>query len=486
LLNLSLKKLIYMQIFKKIELKLLLIFWILLWLSLGVSPSTIDYNELSFNNILNIIRLYLPLGLTFILVIYIITKNFITNTLFNKKINYFSFINLFLVYFILQLIGLYKNDLNQFNIENLYLVILGFGSISVFIILNKILKFNNSLKYLLYTSLLVLIFSTFFFLIYMSKNINFFEFIYINNIWDPKEVLLNNILPRTTGLSRSLAIINIFLIIIFLYYIKKNLLKIITLISIVALSIIIWGIQARGSILIFAIVTTTIIFFIKKINLKNKIFYLFIFFAVPIALYQYVIFYTITTRNYSNVPTSNEKIYKYENNTFFLNGYFQTNKEIFKNSRLVKDNSSSGRTTLWKTVINKYNKTKIFGYGPQADRFLLNNIYDLEGWGTNVSNAMIYSFACGGYIALLIFIIINLKIAQNLYICVFKKKIFQNDGFINIKLSTSFILFFWMRSVIENSFAVFSIDFLLFSCSYLVIENSLRKNYLNFNFLKYS
>jgi hypothetical protein len=99
---------------------------------------------------------------------------------------------------------------------------------------------------------------------------------------------------------------------------------------------------------------------------------------------------------------------------------------------------------------------------------------------------MIYSFACGGYIALLIFIIINLKIAQNLYICVFKKKIFQNDGFINIKLSTSFILFFWMRSVIENSFAVFSIDFLLFSCSYLVVENSLRKNYLNFNFLKYS
>jgi hypothetical protein len=320
----------------------------------------------------------------------------------------------------------------------------------------------------------------------MSKNINFFEFIYINNIWDPKEVLLNNILPRTTGLSRSLAIINIFLIIIFLYYIKKNLLKIITLISIVALSIIIWGIQARGSILIFAIVTTTIIFFIKKINLKNKIFYLFIFFAVPVVLYQCVIFYTITTRNYSTIPASHEKIYKYENNTFFLNGYFQTNKEIFKNSRLVKDNSSSGRTTLWKTVINKYNKTKIFGYGPQADRFLLNNIYDLEGWGTNVSNAMIYSFACGGYIALLIFIIINLKIAQNLYICVFKKKIFQNDGFINIKLSTSFILFFWMRSVIENSFAVFSIDFLLFSCSYLVIENSLRKNYLNFNFLKYS
>ena len=133
-----------MQIFKKIELKLLLIFWILLWLSLGVSPSTIDYNELSFNNILNIIRLYLPLGSTFILVIYIITKNFITNTLFNKKINYFSFINLFLVYFTLQLIGLYKNDLNQFNIENLYLVILGFGSISVFIILNKLYERKRS------------------------------------------------------------------------------------------------------------------------------------------------------------------------------------------------------------------------------------------------------------------------------------------------------------------------------------------------------
>jgi O-antigen ligase len=181
-------------------------------------------------------------------------------------------------------------------------------------------------------------------------------------------------------------------------------------------------------------------------------------------------------RSYSFVPASHDKIIYNKNNSSW-NDYYNTNKTIFINSRLVKDQSTSGRVNIWITVINKYDKNKIFGYGPQADRFLLLNLFDKQGWGTNASNALIYSFACGGYIALLIFIIINFKILYNLYICFFKKKIFGNNQFTYIKLATAYILFFWIRSVIENSFAVFSIDFLLFSCSYLAIENFLKKKY---------
>jgi hypothetical protein len=41
------------KIFNKIEIKIILIFWIFLWLSVGVTPSNIDYKLLSLNNILN-------------------------------------------------------------------------------------------------------------------------------------------------------------------------------------------------------------------------------------------------------------------------------------------------------------------------------------------------------------------------------------------------------------------------------------------------
>jgi hypothetical protein len=463
------------KIFNRIEIKVILIFWIFLWLSVGVTPSNVDYKSFSLNNILNTARLYVPIFLTVIFITFIIIKSININIFLEKKKNYFTFVNLFLIYFLAQIFGLYQNNLRQFEIENLYLIILGSGAIVVFIALDKIYKSNNNFKYLLYTNLIISSLATLFIFIFMLKNINFFEFIYISNLWDPNEIFLNNMLPRTTGISRSIALINITLI-IFFFNIKKSIYKLIIAFFIINFSVIIWGIQSRGSILIFAIVAAVIIFLIKKITFKKKFIYLLTFLVLPIIIYQFIIFYTLTVRTYSLVPGTHDKIIYNKNNSSW-NDYYDTNKTIFNNSRLVKDQSTSGRVNIWITVINKYDKNKIFGYGPQADRFLLRSLFDSQGWGTNASNALIYSFACGGYIALLIFIIINFKILHNLYICFFKKKIFENNQFTYIKLATAYILFFWIRSVIENSFAVFSIDFLLFSCSYLAIENFLKRKH---------
>ena len=51
-----------------------------------------------------------------------------------------------------------------------------------------------------------------------------------------------------------------------------------------------------------------------------------------------------------------------------------------------------------------YDLNKIFGYGPQADRFILNSLSNK--YGNNVSNASIYSLLSGGYLSLISIILI--------------------------------------------------------------------------------
>ena len=162
------------KIFNKIEIKIILIFWIFLWLSVGVTPSNIDYKLLSLNNILNTARLYTPIFLTIIFITFITIKSINNNIFLEKKKNYFTFVNLFTIYFLVQIFGLYQNNFRQFEIENFYSIILGFGAIVVFIAFDKIYKSNNNFKYLLYTSLIISSLATLFIFIFMLKNINFF------------------------------------------------------------------------------------------------------------------------------------------------------------------------------------------------------------------------------------------------------------------------------------------------------------------------
>ena len=70
--------------------------------------------------------------------------------------------------------------------------------------------------------------------------------------------------------------------------------------------------------------------------------------------------------------------------------------KVKKAPRVISnEGGTSGRTELWKKSFQKFNKNKIFGYGPQADRFLLND--DANKYGNNVSNTIIYALLSGGY-----------------------------------------------------------------------------------------
>jgi O-antigen ligase len=143
-------------------------------------------------------------------------------------------------------------------------------------------------------------------------------------------------------------------------------------------------------------------------------------------------------------------------------------------SRLFSDFKSSGRIDIWKESLKVFQKEKLFGYGPQGDRFLLKNSEIKNDFFTNSSNALIYSLLSGGYFGISVMFLIYINIIFKIYICLKKIKILDNFNKITLKLSICYIIFFLIRSLFENSFSLFSIDFMMFILSATYIENYLK------------
>lgn len=437
-----------------------MISWIFLWLSIGVTPKNLDYNFQSYIDIINIFRVFTPIFFLIILFLLIIIIKFQNEKINCEKKEYFTFINLFLIYFFLQLIGLQQNEYSKFSLENLYLIVLGVGALEIFII-NQFFD-NKNFKYLLYLSILIcFLSSTLTFSILSIKNdyYSFLDVININlraihDVNLDKKFFLNTIYPRSTGISRTFGLINIFIVIYFLFFIKKKIIKYLFYLSSFVYTSLIWLMQSRGSLLIFFASISLTIFFLKK-NIKEKILLIFILFFFPIICSEVTI---LAARNLNNTNTK-----------------ANTNENIQLKNRVVKDTSSSGRLTIWEESLKNYDRNKIFGYGPQGDRFLLTTSEKAIQYSNNSSNALLYSLLSGGYFAILIFLLIYFKILRKIYICIKKFKIFENDTDINIKLSVSYALFFFIRSFFENSFSLFSIDFLIFVYAAIHIENYIKK-----------
>ena len=119
---------------------------------------------------------------------------------------------------------------------------------------------------------------------------------------------------------------------------------------------------------------------------------------------------------------------------------------------------------IWKDSINLIKKNYV-GYGPQADRILLDQ---------NASNLIIYALLCGGifsFIAILIFyLMIFYKIIRLVFlnnILIYKKKI--------LILSITIICFLSMRTLTEISFGIYGIDMIIFFLSYNILtEENLK------------
>ena len=141
-------------------------------------------------------------------------------------------------------------------------------------------------------------------------------------------------------------------------------------------------------------------------------------------------------------------------------------------------NYSSGRIALWKRSIDLVIKKKLYlGFGPQADRYLLSERALEDGmnpaWGNNSSNAIIYSILSAGLVGLIFILIVYLNVIILLFRTLFRKRLKPMSFFTAFNISV--LTFLVLRSLFENSFTTFGIDFILFIISYYYLKEDLVK-----------
>ena len=455
----------------------LLLSWISFWFSINTKPDEINYfSNSSIFSIINTLRISVPLLLSFILTLFVILLIFKQKKLDKKLITEPIF--LFTIYFFLQCIGLYFNTkLNFFDLNNSYLIILGIGSIQIFVLLNIFNK-NKNLNLFLFSGIFLIATAILILLVSIINNNNSNDLLYLYYFIDLDQKLFEQIFPRVTGLARMIALINLAILTSFLFIEKKRTIQIFEFFFIIILSTLIWSFQSRGAMLCFYTCVIILIFFYKKYNFRKKILAIFFIIFFPIIIFETYKFYKI---NMFNQKISSIQL---EESSFLLKEKERKLEEFYRlnENRIIKskEQGTSGRINLWKYMIEKYDKRNIFGYGPQADRFLISKTLNQQ-FGNNVSNGFLYALACGGYFAFAIFILISLKILLFIYRSIFLTKIFQIKYFFIEKLATIYLIFFSIRVLFENSYAVFSIDFLITLICFLILNNFfLKKNYLTF------
>jgi hypothetical protein len=436
-------------------------FWSFLWVSINTLPEEINNFGDSFLRSINALRIIIPVTLSVITFIFIIINFFYLKNIkkyeFKKIFQNIYF--LFLIYFILQIVGIYKNKYNLYNFDSLFLIYLGVGAISVFLIF-KNFQLEKMLKNLFYLSILIIITVTIYITFVSFKLNSLKEFTYIYGINWAEAKFLHQEIPRITGLSRLWAIISLFIIIFFYYCSKNNFSKYLSCLLIIFLGLFIWAAQSRGTLLCYFLSIIFVTLLNRKISAIRKICFLFIFIIFPVLIYQTYIYYY----NYHKDETH------YSSKIIYDKNYLNT----FDKSRVINDKTTSGRIELWNEVLNNYDKKRFFGYGPQADRNLIGRELERK-YSNNVSNAYLYAFACGGYLAIIIFIMINVRIIISLYEAIFLKGLFLKKNNIETKFCATLLFYFLIRSFFENSYALFSIDFLLVIMSISIVKEFLNK-----------
>ena len=420
-------------------------YWIILWFSINTSPieegllSTLDLIDFSksIGKSFGFFRIVLALLCTYLIILYFIYIFFWQANKINK-------IYLFIILtFISQLIGLYFNQEKTFDVFNSFLAFLSIGTVCLFALCDQI-KVQNILKYFFWTSLLILTLIFITILSFKLPEIKNFDFYSLFSEKDSNIFTHNN--PRISGLSRTLAVLNLFLILYF-FSLKKYYFKKILLFFSLSISLLLLLMESRGTLLSYFVTLTFITLFLVQKNTIFKIKYFLILIVFPIVL----------SISIFNNHTSKESLTK--------------NDKIF-NSRIVAAHSS-GRLEIWTYTLKSYDYKKIFGYGPQGDRFFLKETeYIDKGYGNNSSNILLYTLLSGGLISIFFWILVFFEIFKTF---IKNKNSFllnRNNYYLNFSISC--IVFFLVRSMIENSFGLFSIDFLMVILSIVYMLNSFK------------
>jgi len=456
-------------------------FLLLIWIAILLSINSIDLDLVNFNKekfnfsikyfyiFINFIRFILPfIVLPILTLIFIITKKKINNWLTVT----FSFYIIWqiVIFFIL---GIKNNLLNNIQLVSSGLVVL------LILFLADQINYKKFYKQVLIITLIFISIISFYitYNILIEKYFLELKYIYGTSVLDPVKQIFFQPSPRITGISRLLVII-FFLFFLITIKINKIFFKIPLYFFLISLSLIIYIMQARGS-FIGLIIIYLFYFIFDKRNFLNKLFFFITIFLLPILLYEGIYFkkqFELNKNLELKETRSNRLLPEYN----------------FKSDKIEYFSSSSGRKHIWNVSFNLIKEKKILlGYGPQADRLLLGeyaminnpqNIYIKDNvliiWDNNSSNGLIYSYLCGGIIGLILLVIIYIMLIKEIYKTIFKKKFTFND---EILLTFSIITstFLILRTVYENGFSVFGLDFIFILIMHGIIyqKNNLTKNY---------
>ena len=357
-----------------------------------------------------------------------------SNNPINYIVNYQLILNSISILLIFFLADQYKVELEK---KILFVLIIYISAISLFFCLKLIFEFFNNEKLL---------------------------YLYGTDALQPESKIFGQATPRVTGVARMCLII--FYFIFFLQInINNKFLKVTALIISFFLILVIYATQTRGAIIGIVIFIIFYFFWFKE-GLIKKIFFIFFIIIIPIITFEGIIYLK-------------KNFYKKHLNETTL----KTGNVI--DSRIATNTSSSGRIEIWKTSLKIIKEKKIIlGYGPQADRLLLSEpqgkkilnsripIYD-----NNSSNALIYSYLCGGILSFIFFLIIYFLILKQIFIFLFiKREIIKKNSLVNFSLVT--LIFLTARTVFENGYAVFGVDYLFCLTCYFILMKSykIKKN----------
>ena len=421
------------KIFNLSNTEIFLIFSLFIcWFSISTSfydiQNLFENKNNSLTNYINFFRQFFNLIIFPILLI-----------IFFKKYKNINFRNehlfiLFFFYFIFQIPGLFLTDN---SITNLIYVISSLNILIIFILINIYFDKKKYILIFLITLFMLLIIAT----LNSPAYVNFFKHERSDTLYtffSSSDTFFGKQSPRSTGSSRTLLLIMIISFLIFnKFFEKNNFLKIIIYI-LISTFVLLFQSRTTTTLLIVYIFINYI--YEKNFSFRQTIKYLIVYLVIPIMCMYFILIFKQYIHNYNFIENiSNE-------------GISSGLTEITKDFRRPIDPQtySSGRFEDWKNVFKYIDYSIIYGFGAQGDRFLINQ---------SASNGIIYAFSSSGILGLIPFLIFSLLSLQ-----IVIKNLLQNlkHSFLRNYLSSIVILLLLLRSILESSYAVFSVDFIIF------------------------
>lgn len=420
---------------------LLLIVWASFYFSINLNPS--DFFELG---IISQLRLSLPLGLV-ILLLLLKKREFKLLSLNNYYV--FLFYSIFFLYS-------FFTVLNKSNDPvNIYWPLYMFLSFFIFQNFTNLSEKKLLLKISIIIISLVFIIFVFFGIkkVLMSSGpMHFYgisgwvEYIDVENP------------PRSSGLARYALIIFSF---IMSYYLINNKIKnyfLLTLLSVSGIFALIFQSRTISFIYFVFMAFVAILYFKKFFKDKRLIIFSFIIPFIINICYNYYLL-NASEKYKKNI----DKEYKIN---LAIKNILLRKSDLYS---MTNDEFSSNRFENWEKAIQVIKKNYFLGYGAQADRLLINQ---------SIHNSILYATLSGGIIGGISIILIYLYSILILIKFYFSNAVKNKNDFI-AHYSAFVLVIVSLRSILETSFAVFSIDYLIYISAFLYLVNLVEKKHSN-------